>query len=158
MATKTKAPPLSAEAWKKGLLAGVLAWLLPGLGHLYLGKKRRAAAFFLLVGGAFSLGLVCSGNLAVVDDLRAPVLTKLQVMADLAMGPVEPVARRAIYGELIYENPRPGARVLPPPLEKRRERSLHRWSLYGSSYLLAAGLMNMLLIFDAWDIGIGRKQ
>ena len=28
---------------------------------------------------------------------------------------------------------------------------------YGTTYLLAAGLMNILLILDAFDIAIGRK-
>jgi hypothetical protein len=29
---------------------------------------------------------------------------------------------------------------------------------YGSTYLLTAGLMNMLLILDAFDIASGRKS
>ncbi|MDQ7006923.1 MAG: hypothetical protein Q9Q40_06795 [Acidobacteriota bacterium] len=151
-------PPLDAAAMGRGLLAGALTWLLPGLGHWYLGRRRRALAFLVLVGAAFGVGLACGGNLAVVDDLRAPVLTKLQVLADLSLGPIEPLTRKAIYGELVYRNPRPGSTRLPPALEQRRQRSLRPWSLYGSSYLLAAGLMNILLIFDAWDIGIGRKE
>ncbi|HHN75410.1 MAG TPA: hypothetical protein ENK10_09305 [Acidobacteria bacterium] len=153
-----KPPPLKAGAIGRGLLAGVLTWLLPGLGHWYLGRRLRAVAFFALIGVAFGMGLACDGNLAVVDDLRAPVLTKLQVLADLALGPIEPMTRKVIYGELVYRNPRPGNTHLPPALEQRRQRSMRRWSLYGSSYLLAAGLMNILLIFDAWDIGIGRKE
>ncbi|MDQ7088291.1 MAG: hypothetical protein Q9Q13_10750 [Acidobacteriota bacterium] len=77
-------PPLDAAAMGRGLLAGALTWLLPGLGHWYLGRRRRALAFLVLVGAAFGVGLACGGNLAVVDDLRAPVLTKLQVLADLS--------------------------------------------------------------------------
>jgi len=38
-------------------VACVLAWLLPGLGHLYLGKKGRAAVFFLVVVATFGLGI-----------------------------------------------------------------------------------------------------
>ena len=31
-------------------------------------------------------------------------------------------------------------------------------SEYGSTFLLTAGLMNILLILDAWDIATGRKS
>ena len=157
MTDSAKPAALDGDAVRRGLLAAALAWLLPGLGHLYLGRRQRAAVFFALVAATFLLGVGCRGNLAIVDTLRAPVLTRLQVLANLAIGPAEPILRRAIYGELVYKNPRPGATSLIPALERRRKRSLHPGSLYGSTYLLAAGLMNVLLIFDAWDIGIGRK-
>jgi hypothetical protein len=29
---------------------------------------------------------------------------------------------------------------------------------YGTAFLLGAGLMNLLLVLDAWDIGTGRKE
>jgi hypothetical protein len=29
---------------------------------------------------------------------------------------------------------------------------------YGCAYLLTAGLMNLLLMLDAWDIAVGRKS
>jgi hypothetical protein len=29
---------------------------------------------------------------------------------------------------------------------------------YGTAFLLTAGLMNWLLVLDAWDIAIGRKE
>ena len=29
---------------------------------------------------------------------------------------------------------------------------------YGCAYLLTAGLMNLLLVLDAWDIATGRKR
>ena len=28
---------------------------------------------------------------------------------------------------------------------------------YGSAFILTAGLMNVLLVIDAWDIALGRK-
>jgi len=29
---------------------------------------------------------------------------------------------------------------------------------YGTAFLLSAGLMNLLLVLDAWDVGTGRKE
>ena len=29
---------------------------------------------------------------------------------------------------------------------------------YGAAFMLTAGLMNLLLILDAWDIAKGRKE
>lgn len=150
-------PKLAPAAIQRGLLAGLLAWLLPGAGHWFVGARRRAAAFFVIVGLTWGAGLAFDGNLAVVDKARAPVLTRLQVLANLAVGPVEPVVRYALYGALVYEAPPPRS-GLPAALETRRQRSFERWSVYGSAYLLAAGLMNMLVILDAWDLAIGRKR
>jgi hypothetical protein len=154
---KAERPRLEPRLVQRGLLAGLLAWLLPGAGHWYVGARRRAAAFFVIVGLTWGAGLAFDGNLAVVDKARAPVLTRLQVLANLAVGPVEPVVRLALYGELVYEAAPPRQRS-SAALEKRRERSFERWSVYGSAYLLAAGLMNMLVILDAWDLSIGRKR
>lgn len=150
-------PRLEARDVQKGMLAGLLGWLLPGAGHWYVGARQRAVAFFVIVGACFGLGLVFDGNLAVVDASRAPVLTRLQVLANLAVGPVEPVARYALYGEFVYRAAPVHARTWPKSLELRRQRSFERWSIYGTAYLLAAGLMNMLVILDAWDIAIRRK-
>ncbi len=158
MNSEAKSRSLDRVTIGRGLLAGVLAWLIPGAGHLYVGARQRALVFFLIVAATLSMGLLSDGNLAVVDNLRAPVLSKLQVVSNLAIGPVEPLIRSVIYGEIVYVNSDPGGKSLSPALEMRKERSFRRYSLYGSVYLLIAGLMNMLLIFDAWDIAIGRKE
>ena len=31
-------------------------------------------------------------------------------------------------------------------------------SIYGTAYLWTAGLMNLLLLLDIWDIAVGRKD
>ncbi len=43
--------------------AVVAAWLVPGAGHLVLGKRGRALLFFLTIIGAFVLGLILNGHL-----------------------------------------------------------------------------------------------
>lgn len=39
-----------------GVPVAVSAWLVPGLGHLMLGRTRRAITFFVIVTGMFALG------------------------------------------------------------------------------------------------------
>lgn len=138
------------------LLAVCGAWLVPGLGHLILGRVRRGLLFGFIVLGSFGFGLAHDGRLALRDP-RQPFLTVLQVVANLGVGPADLLARLQVYGELAYS--------LPPALhagdsrrrEIFRERTSSALSIYGTAYLWTAGLMNLLLLFDVWDIGRGRK-
>lgn len=144
---------------RRALRAAQLAWLFPGAGHLYLGARRRAAVFCTLVLLTVGLGVACDGNLGIIDARRAPVLTTLQVGAHLSLGPLDPLLRLSMYGSLLYrEEQGGGSPVKAAALERRRRRFYRPYSNYGSTYLLAAGLMNLLLILDAWDIGIGRRS
>ncbi|HNX19228.1 MAG TPA: hypothetical protein PKG80_03060, partial [Acidobacteriota bacterium] len=104
-----KAPPLDAAALKRGLLAGLLAWLVPGLGHFYVGARRRAYAFCGLVVGSALLGVALDGNLAVYDA-RTPVLSSLQIVGGAAVGPWEPLLRGGLYGGMVYRGDDGGAR------------------------------------------------
>ncbi len=131
----------------------VAAWIVPGLGHVLLGRARRGVAFFLLVFGSFSIGLAHDGRLALRDPGQ-PLLTSLQVVANLGVGPADIAARIAVYGEPRY---RVGDRVVSRSLETLRSRSKSQRSNYGTAYVWTAGLMNLLLLFDVWDIGRGRK-
>ena len=49
------------------VLPCVLAWVLPGLGHLSLGRKGRAVAFFTVVLATFALGLFSGGTSSLAD-------------------------------------------------------------------------------------------
>ncbi len=149
-------------------LALVAAWLVPGLGHVVVGRWRRGLAFGILVLGSFALGLMHDGRLAMADresdlligGVRLPVsLTALQVVANLGVGPVDCLARLFVYGEPAYVLPRDHAM---PSYDRRvrvlRERTRSVLSIYGTAYLWTAGLMNLLLLFDVWDLTTGRKS
>jgi hypothetical protein len=161
--SETAPEKLTGQRIGRGLTAGFLAWLLPGAGHLYLGARGRALSFFAIVMATLTLGLLLDGNLAMADRVRAPFLTRLQVVANLSLGPMEPVIRRSLYGALVYvtedgQPPRHATRAQALAIEERSARFERPRNSYGSAYLLIACLMNMLLIMDAWDIGIGRKR
>jgi len=124
-----------APAKRRPLLAAALAWFFPGLGHLYLGRRRTALFYTAIVLVTFLLGLSFEGRLYSPD--RSQPLTFLATFALFGAGLPNILAR------LFSENP--AGVILAVTYE------------YGCAYLLTAGLMNLLLILDAWDIAVGRK-
>jgi hypothetical protein len=82
------------------------------------------------------------------------LLTGLQVVANLGMGPIDPVARLFVYGEVAYSMK--GGPDAAQRVETFRARERSPLSIYGTAYVWTAGLMNLLLLFDVWDIGRGR--
>ena len=125
--------PESASApW----IAVALAWVFPGLGHYYLGRRGRALLYAALVTLMFLFGLSFQGRLYSPEE-GAP-LTLLATFAVFGSGLLN------IAGRLLVENPR-GA-ILAVTYE------------YGCAFLLTAGLMNLLLVLDVYDIAVGRKS
>ena len=120
----------------RALAAAALAWLFPGLGHFYLGRRRTAVAFAVIVSICFALGLSFEGRLYTIE--QGQPLTILATFAVFGAGLWNIAAR------LFTDNP--GGTVLAPTYE------------YGCAFLLTAGLMNLLLMLDAWDIATGRKK
>ena len=118
------------------LVAMILAWLVPGLGHFYLGRRRTAIAFAAIIVATFLAGLSFQGRLYTIEDGQP--LTILATFAVYGAGLLNLVARVAL------ENP--GGTILAPTFE------------YGCAYLLTAGLMNLLLVLDAYDIAAGKKR
>ena len=135
----------------------VLTWMLPGAGHFYLGKRKRAAVFFLVVLTTFLLGVLNEGRAYLLD--RQDPLSYFCTLADVAIGPLELLNRKATYHRIVYslpsdENSTESQSLLADMRKKVRSITEE----YGKTYLLTAGLMNMLLILDAFDIAIGRKS
>jgi hypothetical protein len=159
MAELSRAPASATAAFElpRTLLAVGAAWLVPGLGHLLLGRVGRGLLLGALLFGSFGLGLAHDGRLALRDP-RQPLLTTMQIVANLGIGPADIIARWYVYGEVRYTLPRQlGSRGEDPLTARFRERMRSALSIYGTAYLWTAGLMNLLLLFDVWDIGRGRK-
>lgn len=137
-ASPTPAPaPVTAESLPKSqiVLAVALAWLVPGLGHVYLKRAQRGMVFFVLVIAMLVIGCTLQGNL--YRPTEGQPLSYLATFGSMGVGTPYFVLR---YG-LRYE----GEQVAPG-------------FEYGTAFLLTAGLMNLLLVLDAWDIGSGRKE
>lgn len=137
-------------------VALVAGWLVPGAGHAVVGRAPRGALFFLLIMGSFGLGLAHDGRLALYSS-REGFLTGLQLVANLGVGPADAFARMSVYGEAVYTLPDQSDPAHAPRIEKLRERQSAATSAYGTAYLWSAGLMNLLLLMDVWDIARRRK-
>jgi len=116
--------------------AAALAWVFPGLGHFYLGRRKLGIAFAVIVTATFLGGILFQGRLYSVEPGQP--LTILATFAVYGAGLLNIVAR------MLSENP--GGTILSPTYE------------YGCAFLLTAGLMNLLLVLDAWDIATGNKS
>ncbi|HEY1434159.1 MAG TPA: DUF6677 family protein [Thermoanaerobaculia bacterium] len=126
----------TAVGRRSAVVAMVLAWLVPGLGHYYLGRRRTAIAFLALVAATFLAGLSFQGRLYTIEDGQP--LTILATFAVYGAGVLNLAARALV------ENP--VGTILAPTYE------------YGCAYLLTAGLMNLLLVLDAHDLATGKKR
>jgi len=115
------------------VVAVIAAWLIPGLGHVYLRRWRRGVAFFLLVVIALWVGWSLKGNL--YRPVPNEPLSILGTLGALGMGIPYFLLRQGYSGD-----------ILSPGYE------------YGTAFLLTAGLMNWLLVLDAWDISRGKKE
>jgi hypothetical protein len=117
----------------------------------------RGVFFFVLIMGSFGLGLAHDGRLALYSP-REAFLTGLQLVANIGVGPADALARMSVYGEAAYAVPDQAAAAYRPRIEKFRERQRSVVSAYGTAYLWSAGLMNLLLLMDVWDIAKRRKD
>ena len=127
------------NAW----LVGLAAWFIPGIGHVMLKKWVRAA----LMGGAvwvcFFIGISMGGHMYDLSNGQTTSSTLLQVppmIANLGSGVLYIVCWLLQIG--FIDDPQQAARVTYE---------------YGNTFLLIAGLMNYLVMLDAFDIAAGRK-
>ncbi len=121
-------------------LTVVLAYLIPGSGHFLLGRRRRAVIIFVTVLVAFVIGLLMRGPMfqpGTGGDLLSRLIQYGGFLGDMASGLFYFVAVGLGYG---------------PP-----DQAGHAAD-YGSKFLVAAGLLNILAIVDAYEIATRRKD
>ena len=128
----------------KRTLAVIAACLVPGAGHLVLGKYGRGLLFLITIIGAFSIGL----------SLEARLFWPLQPSAENASSPdfinilwfFSQIGTGLCY-LVCYAL---GIGMTPQPAAATYE--------YGNAFTFLAGLLNYLVIYDAYDIAAGRKR
>lgn len=132
----TKEPPRGGEPENVAgaIPACVSGWLVPGLGHFMLGRRGRGLVFFAVVMTLFLLGIHWGGELFALE--RSEILTLLAGLAELGVG--LPYFVADLLG-------RGGGTVTAVTYE------------YGYTFLIVAGLLNMLIVLDVFDIAVGRK-
>ena len=111
-----------------------LAWAIPGAGHLWLGRVEKGVIFLVVLLFMFGFGLRIDGQL--FPFTFSDPLVFLEAVAQSGLG-VPYLATRVIGGG--------EGRVVAATYE------------YGNMFVIVAGLLNMLVVLDVFDIMEGRK-
>ena len=136
MATKSTTAERARPASEPGtlVLLCLAAWAIPGAGHFWLGRVQKGVVFLVALTCLFGMGLALHGRLFPFD-LSEP-LVALAAFANAGLGLPWVVGRMMSLG---------GGVVTTVTYE------------YGNTFLIVAGLLNFLVILDAFDIAVGRK-
>jgi hypothetical protein len=136
MASKSNAAERSRPVVEPGILALVCAaaWAVPGAGHLWLGRRQKGVIFLVALTLMFVLGLLLQGRVFPFE-LSEPLIA-LAALADLGLGLPWVLARATGAG---------AGTVTAVTFE------------HGNTFIIVAGLLNALVVIDAFDIAMGRK-
>ena len=118
----------------RALLIGVAGWLIPGLGHALQKMWGRAVACFLTVGALAFLGAGMRGN--VFSSRGTDAFEYLGYLADIGTGGFYFVARN---------------------MERDGSDVSHADGDYGTRFMAAAGVLNLLAALHAYEAARGRK-
>jgi hypothetical protein len=136
MATEAQKISQALPAEKSSLpwLVLVAGWLLPGAGHLLLGKWVRGLLIFLSILGMYLLGLSLQGKIYVPNS--GDILDILGFLGQIGMGMGYFLARLFGWGA--------GSVLIT-------------LGDYGTKFLTVAGLLNIIAAVDAHSLANGRK-
>jgi hypothetical protein len=133
-AAASPTPPVSK--WAPAVLLG---WLIPGGGHFLLKRTGRGALLLVSVLSMFLLGLMMRG--AMFQPQTGDILTTIiycgGFLGDLAAGLLYLLTTWLGYAQIDMAG------------------HVHD---YGTKFLVAAGLMNVLAMVDAYEIATGKKD
>jgi hypothetical protein len=113
------------------LIAG---WLIPGLGHLILGKWIRALLLFLSIVGMFLIGLAMQGK--IYPPSTGDILDMLGFAGQLGLGLLCGLAHAFGWGAA---------------------SSVNTLADYGTKFIVVGGLLNYIAAVDAHSLANGRK-
>lgn len=128
-------PSLPSATPLRAVLACVLALLLPGAGHVFLGRRAKGLALLVALALLFGFGVAMEARLRFywgLDD----VLSIVSGVSQAAVGLLYVAARLMGFDD---------GRVTSATFD------------YGNTFTAVAGLLNMLVTLDAWDTAWGRR-
>ena len=117
------------------IVAGVAAWILPGLGHLLQRKWGRGVAFFVAAGGLAITGYLLRGNVFSLHSIDP--FERLGYLADAGSGVF-------FYLSRFFE-------AAGPDVSRASGD-------YGTRFIAAAGVVNLIGVCDAVEIASGRRE
>jgi hypothetical protein len=139
MTTNIQAEKIAAHNGQRTRIAPgvvlVAAWLIPGCGHLLLGKWIRAVLLLLAIATMFTLGISLGGKVYVPNT--GDPLDILGFAGDLGAGGLYLLARMLDWGH---------AAVVTAVSD------------YGTKFIVVSGLLNLVAAVDAHSLANGRKQ
>ena len=134
------------------LTAGVLAWLIPGAGHWFQGRRHKAVLFFWTITGLFVFGMVLGQGRVVYAKWHPRQERRFIYLCQIGVGlpslPALVAARRAaaekqtLIGNLKW--------YMPPDRAELNQlyHTLNRRFELGTLFTAIAGLLNLLVIYD----------
>jgi hypothetical protein len=111
-----------------------VAWLIPGAGHLWLGRRQKGLTFLIVLPGMFLFGLLLKGRLFPFEPTEPLVF--LAALADVGVGLPNIAARALGFGA--------------------GQITAVTWE-YGNTFTIVSGLLNTLVLLDVFDVIEGRK-
>ena len=130
--TQQENTPVGAS---KTLIACVAGALVPGVGHAVLRKWDRAIVFFCSISIMVLVGIQLHGKF--FDPEFVDIFSILKFVADAGSG-------------LLYWIPWFSGSGVGDPTAYTYD--------YANVFIYVAGLLNMLVVVDVFDIALGRKQ
>ena len=116
------------------MLVLLLGWLIPGAGHIYLGKYIRGGLLFVSVLGMFLVGLGLHGKIYTPNT--GELLDILGFAGQLGLGALDGLAHLFGWGASSVSI------------------TLGDW---GTKFIVVAGLLNLISAVDAHSLANGRK-
>ena len=114
-------------------IALLLGWLIPGAGHVLLGKWIRGLLLFASVLGMFLVGLSLQGK---IYTPSGDILEMLGFVGQLGAGVLYVLARAFGWGAATVVN---------------------TWGDWGTKFIVVSGLLNLIAAVDAHSLANGRK-
>lgn len=121
-------------------LNAVVAWFVPGGGHLLAGRWKRGIIIGVAIWTMFIIGILSGGAYYPGYEFKdGALLYLLNIFARLGNG------LGLLISMFLTMNPAPNVAA---------------WATfeYGGRFLEVAGLLNFLAAIDAYDISSGRKE
>ena len=116
------------------VLVGGIAWLVPGAGHFLVGQGRKAVVLSAVLISMYAIGLALGGRVFPLQWSEPLVFLSAAAQWTLGLPRLTALIGGLGQGDVVaatYE--------------------------YGNTFLIVSGLLNALVILDAYDVATGRK-
>jgi hypothetical protein len=110
-------------------VAAILAWLVPGLGHFYLGQRPKAVILFFAIITAFVIGII-------IADFEAVSI---------------PEHKYAFFAQMGIGGPTLLTLVVTGGVVSETGRAVDPLHSIGLLYTMIAGLLNFVVACDAYE-------